>query len=177
MNSQASQTSAEDFAWKVHDNLSEWTARVDVKASIALATEAAVLGFVITLATDGKPLGGIKNWPVWLLQAGTVLLLLSVILAIFVVLPQLRSRHTKQESMKNRIYFGHLRHWEPEPLAKSLAEDDDREADELALQLVTMSKIVWRKHVWLQWSLFALLAGVVMIGLVYTLVLTGTATR
>ena len=54
MNSQASKKSAQDFAWKVHDNLSDWTARVDVKASIALATEAAVLGFVITADCRGR---------------------------------------------------------------------------------------------------------------------------
>jgi len=35
--------------------------------------------------------------------------------------------------------------------------------DQLARQLVEMSKIAWRKHAWLQWSLGFLLFGVALL--------------
>src|SRR3954454_8490903 len=39
-----------DFAWRVHGALDAWTGKVDTKASITLAIESAVLGFVLTLS-------------------------------------------------------------------------------------------------------------------------------
>lgn len=165
-------SSGKEFAWRVHDNLSSWTARVDVKASIALAIEAAVLGFALVLAEDGRVLDNIENCTRWVLYLGLASIFASVVLSILVVLPQLRAKHTKSEYKQNRIYFGHLRHWEDDDLAKSLKEEE-HEIDQLARQLVNTSKIIWRKHVWLQWSLYAFLAGVLLLGLVIVLVLVG----
>lgn len=170
-------TPDDEFAWKVHDGLSDWTARVDVKASIALAIEAAVVGFVITLSTDHRTLADITNWPVIILWTGIAALLVSVVLSILVVMPQLRARKMKSEFKQNKIYFGHLRRWDPADLAKSLVEDDKKETEQLARQLVNMSKIVWRKHLWLQWSLFALLGGVLLISTLFVLLITGVATK
>ena len=48
-----------EFAWKVHDALDSWTAKVDIKASIVLAIEAALAGFVITLSEKGGRLSAL----------------------------------------------------------------------------------------------------------------------
>ena len=164
----------EAFAWRVHDSISDSTARVDIKSSIALAIEAAVLGSVISLSTESRLLAGISNWPVWLLFGGLACLTASVGLAVLVVMPQLRRRHLRAEYRSNAVYFGHLRLWQPIELAAHLRHTD-HELDVLARQLVDMSKIVWRKHVWLQWSLVCLLAGVVLVAATYVLVVTGVA--
>ncbi|GAA4188540.1 hypothetical protein GCM10022288_15020 [Gryllotalpicola kribbensis] len=167
----------EEFAWRVHDSISEWTARVDVKASISLAIEAAVLGFIVTLATDGRVLEGIANWTVWLLWGGVALLLASVVLSILAVLPQLRRRHMKSEYRRNRIFFGHLRLWDPDELAKSMVENDELGVAQLARQLVSMSKIAWLKHVWLQASLYLMLLGIAAIAALFVLLVLGCVAK
>lgn len=94
-----------------------------------------------------------------LLILGTGALTASVTLSVLVVFPQLRARKTRQEYPSNFIYFGHLRHWVPTELENRLAADPIPLA-QLSLQLVNTSKIAWRKHVWLQWSLSLFIAGV-----------------
>lgn len=157
------QTPSTEFAWKIHDGLSDWTARVDIKASIALAIEAAIVGFVVTLASGTGPLAHSTGWAAWTLDTGAAALALSVMLSIIVVFPQLWGRKAKREYKDNFIYFGHLRHWESTELEHRLS-DDMVGLDQLARQLVNMSNIVWRKHVWLQWSLLLLLSGLLLIG-------------
>lgn len=152
-----------DFAWHIHDELSSWTARVDTKASIALAIEAASLGFVVTLSSKDGLLAHVESWGTWTLHIGTIVLLAGVVLAVAVVLPQLRGRRTRAEHSRNFIYFGHLRHWDAEKLADRL-EDDPVGREVLARQLVTMSKILWSKHVLLQWSLVAYVISVALVG-------------
>lgn len=154
---------ATEFAWRVHDSIGDWTARVDTKASIALAIEAAVLGFVVTLAIGDGALTEAKGWIAALVLAGTIALVISVTLSVLVVFPQLRGRRSRKEYQNNFVYFGHLRHWRPVELQKRLAANPVR-LDQLSRQLVNMSKIVWRKHVWLQWSLALFIGGVLLIG-------------
>ena len=44
-----------DFAWRVHAALDNWIGKVDAKASIVLALESAVFGFVVVLSqSDGQ---------------------------------------------------------------------------------------------------------------------------
>ena len=64
----------------------------------------------------------------------------------------------KRNWSSNMIYFGHLRRWNPENLATALAKGTPN-VSQLARQLVTMSKLAWRKHAWLQWSLLGLVVG------------------
>lgn len=154
-----------EFAWKVHDELSDWTARVDVKASIGLAIEAAVLGFVVTLVTDTHgPFIKAHRFQALTLGIGIACLVVGVFLAVLVVMPQLRSRASAREYQDNFIYFGHLRHWDPDTLSQRLV-DDPVGLDQLSRQLVNMSRILWRKHIWLQWSLSAFMAGMALAGL------------
>lgn len=152
-----------EFAWKVHDVLSDWTARVDIKASISLAIEAAIGGFVVTFASGTGPLTHSTGWAAWTLDAGVAALALSIMLSILVVFPQLRGRKAKREYKDNFIYFGHLRYWDSTELKNRLS-DDPVGLDQLARQLVNMSNIVWRKHVWLQWSMLLFLSGLLLIG-------------
>ena len=81
----------------------------------------------------------------------------SIVLSLLVVLPQLGRLRAGREWRSNMIYFGHLRHWDPAELATAL-EGPTHSTDQLARQLVTMSKIAWRKHSWLQYSLLLLVA-------------------
>jgi hypothetical protein len=147
-----------EFAWRVHSALDSWTAKVDTKASIVLALEAAVLGFIITLSSKDGPLAALDGGDVLLYRVGLTLVGLGVLFALGVVVPQLGRRKAKRVWERNTIYFGHLRHWDPEKLAGVLVRDMPRER-QLAEQLVEMSKIAWRKHAWLQWSLIAFVGG------------------
>lgn len=152
-----------EFAWRVHDGVGDWTARVDAKASIALAIEAAVASLVALMATGDGQLAEASELAAWFLGAGVLLIAASVVLSVLVVFPQLRGRATRREYSNDVVYFGHLRLWEPQRLAARLAEDSG-ELDVLSRQLVRMSKIAWRKHVWLQWSLALFVAGVLAVG-------------
>jgi L-lactate permease len=145
----------DDFAWRVHDALDSWTGKVDTKASIVLAIEAAIAGFVITLSTGHGRLSALHGYHTNLEIGGLVLLAASVLASLAVVMPQLGRHRAKQNWSSNMIYFGHLRRWEPEKLAESLSRDMHAK-EQLARQLVDMSKITWRKHAWLQWSLVLL---------------------
>ena len=147
-----------EFAWKVHDALGSWTAKVDTKASIVLAIEAALGGFIITLSDKGGHLSALHGDRVDLYRAGLVFLILSVLLSLMVICPQLGRRKAKRNWAGNMIYFGHLRRWNADELATALAMGTPT-VSQLALQLVTMSKINWRKHAWLQWSLLCLVVG------------------
>ena len=147
-----------EFAWKVHDALESWTAKVDTKASIVLAIEAALAGFVITLSGKRGRLAGLHGYRVNLDRFGWGFLIASVLLSLAVVWPQLGRSRAKQDWSSNVIYFGHLRRWDSDKLAAELAHGT-RTVPQLALQLVTMSKINWRKHAWLQWSLLSLVVG------------------
>jgi hypothetical protein len=151
-----------ELAWRIHGELGNWTARVDTKASIALATEIATVGFVLSLTAKDGLLFGHAGLSLLAIQTGLIVLGLSALLAILVVLPQLRRRKLKQEYKSNFIYFGHLRFWDPKALRENL-EADTLGMQAISNQLVRMSTIAWRKHVWLQWSLIAYTAGVALV--------------
>jgi hypothetical protein len=147
-----------DFGWRVHGALDSWTGKVDTKASITLAIESAVLGFVVTLSKDGERLarltGASKTW----YYAGLVALSAAVLSALRVVMPQLKRRRARREWRGNMIYFGHLRRWDSADLAVALRSKQVYEA-QLAKQLVVMADIAWKKHARLQWSIGFLVLG------------------
>jgi Family of unknown function (DUF5706) len=149
----------QEFAWRVHDALDSWTAKVDVKASIAVAIESAAFGFVVTQSGSGERFASLSGSRLDWYRAGIALLLWSVLTSLAVVMPQLRRLRSRREWRQNTIYFGHLRHWEAESLAEALRQNQRSEL-QLANPLITMSRIAWRKHAWLQWSLVGLTAGV-----------------
>lgn len=147
-----------EFGWKVHAALDSWTGKVDTKASIALAIESAVFGFVVTLSKHGERLASLDGTRLTLYRVGIGLLLAALLFALMVVMPQLNRRQAKKNWQSNMIYFGHLRRWDPQKLAKALSRGQPYET-QLANQLVSMSKIAWRKHARLQWSLSFFVGG------------------
>lgn len=151
-----------EFGWRVHAALDSWTGKVDTKASIALAIESAIFGFVVTLSQTGEQFASLSGSDLTWYRVGVGFLLLSLLLSLFVVMPQLNRREAKRIWRSNMIYFGHLRHWDPQDLAAALAQHQPVEA-QLAQQLVAMSKIAWRKHSRLQLSLVSLLIGGVVL--------------
>lgn len=147
-----------DFGWRVHAALDSWTGKVDTKASIALAIESAVFGFVVTLTKRGEQFTSLHGSDLVVFRIGSGFLLVAIFLSLLVVAPQLNRRQAKQIWSSNMIYFGHLRHWDPKKLAQAL-DTDQPYGEQLARQLVTMAKIAWRKHALLQYSLACLVLG------------------
>jgi hypothetical protein len=146
----------EERAWRVHAAIVDWTGKADTKASFALTIESALLGFVIAFARQDQRQLDDQSQAVGLLGAVLVFLGLAILISATVVIPYLRSRPLKPEAPHNYIYFGHLRHWEPDDLAEELRSGDPLEA--LTRQMVNMSEIAWSKHRRIQASLA--LAGV-----------------
>jgi hypothetical protein len=151
-----------EFGWRVHGLLGEWTGKVDSKASIVLAIESAGFAFVVTQTNKGKVFAALDGWQLWGLRIALGSLIAAVALALLVVLPQLNRKQSKRDWESNTIYFGHLRHWDPANLAKAMAANTT-EPDQLARQMVAMSKIAWRKHSWLQGSLGLLVVAVLLL--------------
>jgi hypothetical protein len=118
---------------------------VDTKASIVLAIETAVLGFIISLSSKGRPLSALQGDDLRIYRTGLFFVGLGILMALAAVIPQLGRRRAKQEWQKNLIYFGHPRHWDADKLAKALSEPTSRHR-QMAEQLVQMSKIGWQKH-------------------------------
>jgi hypothetical protein len=151
------------FAWKVHDALDAWTNKVDSKASIVLAVETGVLALVATFAKEG-PLASLHGGSVLLFRSGIFVIVSAIVMSGAAVFPQLRGRKTKSEWTKNSIYFGHLRLWDRDKLALKLeTQSEGMSLGELARQHVTMASITWRKHVFLQVSMWILPAGVFLL--------------
>ena len=145
-----------EFAWRVHSALDSWTGKVDTKASIALAIQSAVLAFVVSLTEKGKDFASLHGTDLTWYRLAFEFLVVSILLSLFVVLPQLNRRQAKREWQSNMIYFGHVRRWDADDLASAL-EAHRATHPQLARQLVAMSKIAWRKHSCLQISLASLL--------------------
>jgi len=143
---------AQEFAWKVHSALADWTGRVDTKASIALSLEAAVLVLIISQSAETKPLAGLTDFALLLYWVGFAALLLAIVFSLLVVVPQLKRRKLAAEAPDGLIYFGHLRLRTPDDVEASL-RDPALRLPALSRQLVAMAKIAWRKHVFLQASL------------------------
>lgn len=142
-----------DQAWRIHAALADWTGKVDAKASFALALEsAAVLVVLRALEPDG-PLAGLRfGWTQLLVWAGLTGLLVAVVLATLAVVPRLRRLGVLgRESVDNFIFFGHLQFWRPVDLERRLRQGDVLPS--LTQQVLNMSKIAWRKHRLVQWSL------------------------
>lgn len=152
-----------DTAWRIHGAITDWTGKVDAKASFALAIESAILAGVITLSADDHLLADLSGWKeLWTYRLGVALLVAAVLAVMSVVLPRLRGRRTKSEWRSNFIYFGHLRHWPPDQLTDALQDEPLLPA--LSHQLVKMSEIAWRKHRALQVSLWLSVVGTALVG-------------
>jgi hypothetical protein len=145
---------AAEFAWRTHNATTDWTAKVDAKASIVLALESAIVAAVITFSGRDRPLSALRGWPLGAYRLGMLSLAIAVVFAGLVVLPQLDRRNARTKWRSGVIYFGHLRRWQPTDLAEHLlALPARKQLDALSHQLVITSKIAWVKHSRLQWSM------------------------
>jgi Pycsar effector protein len=151
-------TEATDTAWKIHGQLADWPGKVDGKASFMLTLETAVLAGVLALRVQGGFLHDLNTQTSGLAYAvARALLAAGIVLAALAVAPSLNVRSKLKVTAKdNYVYFGHLRHWNPNRLPAKLAEDP---LPVLSRQLVVMSKIAWRKHVLIVWSMIIAGAG------------------
>ncbi|MCD2107451.1 DUF5706 domain-containing protein [Rhodococcus erythropolis] len=152
------QSEAIDFGWRVHGAQEAWTAKVDVKASIVLALDGAVLAAIIGGHNEGGVFDQLVGWRNVLQGVAAGLIIIGLILAGLVVRPALgSSREHERDYQDHLIYFGHLRHWngQASALATRLrAWSSDDENEQLAEQLLNMSRRNWWKHRLLQWALY-----------------------
>lgn len=70
-----------EFAWRTHSAITDWTAKVDVKASIVLALETAIMGAVITLSGRDRPLSALHGWPLGTYRIGILLMTFGITMA------------------------------------------------------------------------------------------------
>lgn len=153
---------SDELAWRVHENARSWIVQVDVKATAALAIEAVILGFGFTLVTNSALLANLASLSRWVMVSAFLLLLISVTLSTLVLLPRIKLRGPKGKS-QSYLYFGDLRDWDKDELSATLSRNKVDEG-EIADQVIKLSKIAWRKHVLLQWSLYLLLGGLLAVG-------------
>lgn len=149
-----------DFAWRTHDAIQDVIYYVDQKASYVLIVATAVGGLAASeVFSAGGALHGASGLRLWTIRAMGLLFTLAVVLALSVVLPQLRRGKTAREAQHGLVYFGHLRHRAPEDIARAFSRlDTGAASDLLAAELHAISKIAWSKHVRLQGAVIALVA-------------------
>jgi hypothetical protein len=137
----------------VHDTLADWTGKVDAKASYALTIESGVLAGAVVLSQQGSRPGYPQPGAAGILYAVSVGLLgAGVLTAICVIMPRLTGqKRLMREAPSNFVYFGHLRHWNPDLLEPALR--DDSVLPGLSRAIVVMSRCAWRKYRLMQLSL------------------------
>lgn len=154
-----------DYSTNVQRALHEWTAKVDTKASVVLTLETAVFGAVLAFSSATQPLAHLDGLVLWAYRAGISLLIGAILFAGAAVFPQLNRRDARRNWTSNYLYFGHVRRWRPEDLVTAVQNDRaERGHFVTSTQIVALSKIVWRKHVFLQWSMTLALLGGACVG-------------
>lgn len=165
MNPSSPEQRGVDFGWKVHAAQEAWTARVDGKAALYLATQTAVLAAIFAGFANGKSLDSLDGLNRGVAIAGTVISVAAVIIAGCAVIPMLNKKKKLEATYAdNLIYFGHLRYWKAPDLRARLAGlTAADELDQLSLQLVALSVRNWRKHVFLRTALLLGAVGALMV--------------
>ena len=155
---------AVETAWAIHAAQSDWTARVDAKATFAFAAESAAIATVVALTAEDRLYSHLDEWWMWVLYVlGLLGMLAAAGLSAWVVIPRLRKNHVNAESHENFIYFGHVRLWKPARLETALLTEDL--LPQLTRQISAMARIAWQKHVLVQWSLWvAVVSGLLLVG-------------
>jgi Family of unknown function (DUF5706) len=159
-------TARTEFAWRVHTAQEAWTARTDIKASVLLAFEAALLVAVVTSHGEVGVRGAPGEWVHSGRYLGTGLLLLAVGLAAAAVFPVMGRRRGQDTSgAANLVYFGYLRNVSQPDLVRRLSElRAEEELAALALQIGALSRMNWRKYRLLQLSFLAMFVALVALG-------------
>ncbi|MFI6779064.1 Pycsar system effector family protein [Nocardia sp. NPDC050412] len=147
-----------ETAWRIHTAIMDWMGKVDLKASITLTLDFAALGGVLAVSKDGGIFAGLGGFSrIWYF-VGLVLLAASAAFAVSVVIPKLRSIPTEE----NFIYFGNLRKYSDPPAVEKILKSK-QVLPALAEQLHRVSEIAWKKHTYIQFSLWSAAAAMVFL--------------
>ncbi|MFE7717844.1 Pycsar system effector family protein [Nocardia rhizosphaerihabitans] len=161
----ADHADAINFGWRVHQSQEAWTAKVDVKASIVLALVGAVLVAIVAGQNKDGVLTTLTGWRDYAVGAAVVMVLVALGFAGGAVFPLLGSGAKHEAQFRtNLIYFGHLRHWDTQELARKLQTmTQAEEIEQLAQQVKVMSEGNWRKHKHLRRALVCAAIAVVLL--------------
>jgi hypothetical protein len=149
------------FAWRIHDRNSEFSGRLDAKASVILSLETALAVVAVAGTKKGNPLSDLRGAALAAFLICIALIAVAIVLAGLVLLPRVFWPWTsRRQSHGDFSFYAGLRRWDPAELRSRLVELGTRgQLDVLAEQLVIMSQVAWRKHLRLQWSvIIAMLA-------------------
>jgi hypothetical protein len=143
---------------------------VDSKASIVVVVETAVAGAATrALITSKGELHKAVGLHLACAIVAVALLILAVACALWVVFPRLERSRTQRLAAKGLIYFGHLRERDVDDIEHALAQlTPAQERHQLASQLCITGAVAWRKHSWLQHSLFCFALGAGLLVVAYT---------
>ncbi|GIH02261.1 hypothetical protein Rhe02_03280 [Rhizocola hellebori] len=146
-----------------HALMESWANRADLKASVLLTLQGGAL--VLSLSGYERLLQSRSPWPAKVGVVGVGLLLVATCLAALVIMPMLGSARRHVAQYRNHmIFFGHLRLWEPQALAGQLRSLTAQERQVMtAHQLVSLSRINWRKYRMLQGSVLLTIVAVVIL--------------
>ncbi|MGN2359934.1 Pycsar system effector family protein [Streptomyces luridiscabiei] len=139
----------------------DWTGKVDGKATFVLGLVTAAVTAFVTLSADLLPPDGCApeaRLPCFWAAVG--LLLSSAAVSLCVVLPQLDHSVTRTRWRSGFVYFGHLRHWDPDDLTQALLTREPLPV--LSQQIVDMSRICYRKYRLVQVSIVLASVGTVI---------------
>lgn len=154
-----------DTAWRIHAALTDWTGKVDTKASFTLTIETAIMAGILALYGSGRALSGLQGWRSVISGTGVAMLAVAMLLAVLVVIPRLRRiEHLKQEAESGHfIYFGHSRHLQPDQISGFIENIDLLPV--LAHQHQKMAEIAWKKHRFVQASMIAAISGASLVAI------------
>jgi hypothetical protein len=163
-----SPTADRELAWRLYSNAEAAAARADVKASIILAFQGSALVLVATSRIVA--IGPAQHLPNAAITVVMLMLLGAIAAGVAAIAPTLGSlRGHRHDYPRHYVYFGHLRYWDPVALAARLPRTDPaEEIGMLAPQLITISRLTWRKHRLVQLSVVVTFVALSTLTLVVT---------
>jgi Family of unknown function (DUF5706) len=149
-----------EFAWRLNQEIMDWTGKVDAKAAIILPFESAIFGLAVSLSSKDHVFAHHVGWRPVLSYGGFAALIGALFFSAMVVMPQLNRRRIKRQPEQHAMYFGIMRRLETEELLARMRTTPCHQLAMLCQHLQNTSVVCWRKHSWLQSSMVLLLSGV-----------------
>jgi hypothetical protein len=158
-NFEADEAAKREFLWHTHEYLGEYARYADTKAAFAGAIASALLGALYTARFHTELYRTPLQWPLygWLSAAGAALLVASILLTIFTVLPRLSSTQSR-----GFIYWDAIAaHGSVELLQRSFnLQSSQILSDHLLHHIFDISKKVCvPKYRYVRWCIITLCAG------------------
>ncbi|WIM96385.1 DUF5706 domain-containing protein [Actinoplanes oblitus] len=151
-----------EVAWRAHAAQESWAGKVDTKASILLALNGLILGAMLSARIQKDSFVQVLSGPrLTMLAVAVVLCAVAALLAAAVVFPVLGGR---RGGAGGTIFFGDLRRRDPAELAAQLLGlTVPGQVEQVARQLVAMSRANWLKHLLMQAALTATMIGFLLV--------------